>query len=164
MATTYDKIATTTLGSAGTITFSSIPSTYTDLKLVFVAQMDSGYQAYWLRFNSDSGTNYSTTYLTGNGATASSGRTTSGTKIILGQRSGQPNVFTMYQIDLFSYAGSTYKTSLISEAADINGAGNASGQVNLWSSTSAITSINLLPATGNFSTGTTATLYGILKA
>jgi hypothetical protein len=43
MATTYEKIATTTLGTAAaTFTFSSIPATYTDLRLVVVMQVDTG--------------------------------------------------------------------------------------------------------------------------
>ena len=72
---TYTPIATTTLGSAATsYTFTSIPSTYTDLVLVGNLSSSSNTNIS-IRINSDSGTNYSNTYLTGvNGTGASSAR------------------------------------------------------------------------------------------
>jgi len=71
---TYTPIATTTLGSSATsYTFTSIPSTYTDL--VIVAQIKGDTTTYLnLRFNGDTGSNYSRTTLSGNGSTASSER------------------------------------------------------------------------------------------
>ena len=70
---TYTPIATTTLGSAATsYTFTSIPSTYTDLVLVGNLSSSSNTNIS-IRIYSDSGTNYSNTYLTGvNGTGASS--------------------------------------------------------------------------------------------
>ena len=52
---TYTPIATTTLGSAGTITFSSIPSTYTDLVIVLNGNGSrvAGTDDTGLRLNSD---------------------------------------------------------------------------------------------------------------
>jgi hypothetical protein len=58
MATTYEKIQSTTLGSATTaINFNSIAASWTDLKIVLVAKTTSGNADVYLRFNSDSGTN-----------------------------------------------------------------------------------------------------------
>ena len=75
MASTYTPIATTTLGSnQSTVTFSSIPSTYTDLVLVCNATVSSANGTWYLEFNSDTGTNYSATVLKGNGTAASSDR------------------------------------------------------------------------------------------
>ena len=70
MAATYEPIATTTLGSSqGTITFSSIPSTYTDL--VIVMNYSNGSSEYpSLQFNGDTGNNYSWRDLGGNGTSA----------------------------------------------------------------------------------------------
>jgi hypothetical protein len=73
---------------------------------------------------------------------------------------------TLIEADIFSYAGSTNKTVLNKVATDKNGSGGVEYNVGLWRSTSAITSISLtLEASAqDFPVGTTATLYGILKA
>lgn len=169
MASTYSPIATQTLGSAAnSITFSSIPNTYTDLRLVFVANgVSAGGMA--MQFNSDTSNNYSTTYLTGNGSGAYSGAITNNPYVLLGGyyvgiSSSLPN---LQEIDIFSYAGSTYKTTLHRYSADQNGSGESASNVSLWRSTSAITSIKLsIPnsVSYTFGAGTTATLYGIKAA
>jgi hypothetical protein len=162
---TYEPIATQTLGTAvTTITFSSIPATYTDLRLVLNVPTTSVARSVYVRLNSDTGTNYSGTYLQGNGATATSARTTSAAQIEFGNATSTtlPSLFTA---DIFSYAGSTFKTLLASAATDRNGTGVTDNRVQLWRSTSAITTILLLlSSTGNFDIGTTATLYGIKAA
>lgn len=69
MAATYEPIATTTAsGSSSSITFSSISSAYTDLVLVANASVTSGSDTAILRFNGDTGSNYSRTFLSGNGS------------------------------------------------------------------------------------------------
>jgi hypothetical protein len=166
MPATYEPIATTTLGSAAsTITFSSIPSTYTDLRIVLVT-VTSTTNYPRLRYNSDSGANYSDTYLYGNGSSATSGRNTGNTKIVVPQGgSTSTTVPTFFTYDIFSYAGSTNKTCLITCQTDQNGSGNVERNVGLWRSTSAITTIELgLDNAGNYNSGTTATLYGIKAA
>ena len=153
-------IATTTLGAAAsTITFSSIPGTYTDLRLVVLGIDGTGNFA--LRFNSDSGTNYSRTYMQGDGTSAISARNTSTIRAPIGNV--YPDQFSICEVDIFSYAGSTNKTLLYKGSADQNGSGTIQVGVDLWRSTSAITSIQIVNDTGgNFDIGTTATLYGIL--
>ena len=161
MPATYEPIATTTLGSAAaSITFSSIAGTYTDLRLVLVGNNGVGSNTTRLRFNSDTGTNYSRTFLEGDGTTASSGRNTSGTSILVGDNR---TTIGMQTIDIFSYAGSTYKTVLCTTSNDTNGAGTVNRTVGLWRSTAAITSVEFSLA-DPFSIGTTATLYGIKNA
>lgn len=166
MAATYTPIATTTLGSAGTITFSSIPGTYTDLKLIFSGTVASANQIY-LRFNNDSTTTYSITQLNGNGTSATSGSGTNTNQLVLVGLVGSNASTTIpnfVNVDIFNYAGSTFKTSLFSTSNDLNGSGDSAASVGMWRSTSAITSINLSAAGGNFNAGTTATLYGIKAA
>ena len=165
MPATYSAIATTTLGSAAsTITFSSIPGTYTDLRLVLVGTGSLGSDIR-IRFNSDTGTNYSYTELDGNGSTTQSTRATSQTFIKLTTRWGiSDTVPTMHTTDVFSYAGSTNKTILNNLSGDFNGTGSIEVLVGLWRSTSAINTITFSLSSGNYSSGTTATLYGILKA
>jgi hypothetical protein len=164
MATTYEKIATTTLGSAAAdITFTSIPATYTDLRIVWLGTATGGGVDFYLRFNSDTGTNYSGTYLYGDGSSAGSQRVTSenAARLSFGLSSTIP---TTTQIDIFSYTGSTFKTLLSAFSNDFNGSGETRRSVHLWRSTSAVTSITLSPSSSTFASGTTATLYGILKA
>ena len=166
MPATYEPIATTTLGSASaTITFSSIPSTYTDLILVAaLIPADAGYP--YMRINSDSGTNYSNTRIIGNGTAASSSRATSNTEgfVATGYNANNYTKPVLHTLHFFNYAGSTFKTHLAEASMDGNGAGDVQRGVGLWRSTSAITSISLLKAAGTWSTGSTATLYGILRA
>ncbi len=165
MATTYDKIATTTLGSAATnITFSSIPATYTDLRLVFVGTGTSSVGLYG-RFNNDSGSNYSFTELFGQGSGAFSSRLSNLSYIDLeSQRNLSTTIPVLKILDVFSYAGSTFKTSLYSESFDQDGSGVALSMVHLWRSTSAINEIKLYVNSSTIAAGSTATLYGILKA
>lgn len=151
-------IATTTLGSAASsITFNSISSAYTDLRLVIVASASSG--DVQLQFNSDTGSNYSRTYIYGTGSSAGS-FSGANTSFVYLDGAGLSTTPKMYTADIFSYAGSTYKTFLYTGSEDNNGSGQVLRGVALWRSTSAITSIYLYGAT--FAIGTTATLYGIL--
>jgi hypothetical protein len=164
MPATYEPIATTTLGSAtATISFTSISASYTDIRVVLVGSHETTATTLRMQVNSDTGTNYSYTELIGDGATASSSRGTSSSRINCGNanfNNTQPSLIT---VDWFSYAGSTNKTCLVTASQDRNGSGSVLRTVGLWRSTSAITSVQLFPATGNFAAGTTATLYGILK-
>ena len=163
MPATYEPIATTTLSSAAaSISFSSISSAYTDLRLVMTYTCSTSSYAY-VRINSDTGTNYSRTQISGDGSTATSIRGTSQDKMVppVGATTTTP---VMYTADFFSYAGSTNKTSLWTGSSDFNGSGTVGRQVYLWRSTSAISSLQITSNAGNFEIGTTATLYGILKA
>lgn len=171
MPATYEPIATTTLGSAAsTITFSSIPATYTDLRLVFFTNNTrSAGGGYQLLINGDSGANYSQTTLRGDGSSASSSRATSVNQVDgWNDQFGStiPNNFLLATYDFMSYAGSTYKTCLVTGSYDYNGSGSVLRFVNLWRNTSAITSLtlNAIFASTNFAVGTTATLYGIKAA
>lgn len=163
MASTYEPIATTTLGSAAaTITLSSIPSTYTDLRIVIFHTANSDTRDY-LQFNSDTGTNYSRTILYGNGTSAATSRATSQSLMTVAPNSNTSTTFTTY--DVFNYAStSVYKTVLGTASLDANGSGWTCVGVNLWRSTSAINSITINGNGTNYSTGTMVTIYGIKAA
>lgn len=161
MATTYEPIATTTLSSAASsVTFSSIASTYTDLVIVISGSQSGGSGDFiGLQYNSDTASNYSNTYVLGNGTAASSGRAANNTNSRFGAfYSDQCNAIVSIQ----NYANATtYKTAL----GRSNSAGNNTiAMVNLWRSTAAITSVKVLIETNNFATGSTFTLYGIKAA
>jgi hypothetical protein len=160
MPSTYEPIATTTLGSAtNSVTFSSIAGTYTDL-LVIVAGTTGTLSGVNVQFNSDTGTNYSRTIIYGTGSTAASGRSSSTNQIGSGTIATSQSIC---RINVMNYANSTtYKTTLSrSDAAS----DELLSVVGLWRSTSAITAIKVAadPAT-TFSTGSTFTLYGIKAA
>jgi len=166
MATaTYDLIASQTLGSAASsITFSSIAASWTDLRLVLTYQGSAALLPAF-RFNSDTASNYSITSLYGDGSSAASNKAVSQT--ILDDANsystvGQPG---LTNVNIFSYAGSTYKTILMQSSSDHNGSGYVSNSVGLWRSTSAITTITITDYSGlSFGSGTTANLYGIRAA
>lgn len=163
---TYEPIATQTLGSAAaSITFSSIPATYTDLRVVWTNYFISGVGNSWIQFNGDAGTNYSLTCISGNGTTVYSTTLTNAARVgpsVYSGPSSSTNPFAT--TDIFSYAGSTYKTVLSTVSADNNGSGWVERTVGLWRSTAAITSITLSANGQTFNAGTTATLYGIKAA
>lgn len=165
MAVTYEPIATTTLGStASTITFSSISGSYTDLRLVIVGISGTSTNIA-LRFNSDTGSNYSRTRLISTGSSVSSTVASNDTEIDLNRENLSTTIPSLYAVDIFSYSGSTFKTLLCSCNEDRNGSGSVVSTVGMWRSTSAITTILLTTLSGDtFGIGTTATLYGILRA
>ena len=165
-AQTYEPIATTTLGSAAaSITFSSISSAYTDLRIVIIGTGNSASIAQ-LRFNGVStGSTYSSTYMYGNGTSAlTSSRTARSGGIDFFEGSVSTTIPTFSTIDIFSYTGSTYKTCLITGSLDQNGSGKTERITGLWSSTAAITTVALVGNGMNWAAGTRATLYGIKAA
>lgn len=167
MPATYEPIATTTLSSAATsITFSSIPNTYTDLRIVLVVTGSSAASNVRVRYNSDTGSNYSSTWIRGNGTAAASSRRTGGSSLYFTETTATSTTIpSFFTLDIFSYASSTYKTSLSTSSQDYNGSGTTETAVGLWSSTSAIDTILISTLTAaTFSIGTTATLYGIKAA
>lgn len=161
MASTYEPIATTTLGtSAATITFSSIPSTYTDLIMVFRGNNDAGAnRAGYIRFNGDSGTNYSYTLVQGDGSSAGSGRDSSIAQSFFANVLGD-NTTAITQI--MNYNNTTTNKTFVSRGSSASAVVQAI--VGLWRSTSAINSITLSLNASNYASGTIVTLYGIKAA
>ena len=163
MATTYEPIATTTLGSnQTTIDFTSISGAYTDLILVFNGTNATSNNGMVLRFNSDTGSNYSETYIYGNGTSALSSFGSSQTRVQVGTDVGSSRATVIVSINNYSNT-TTYKTTL--------GRGSSAGTtadatVGLWRNTAAITAIQcrLGAGTSSFSSGSTFTLYGIKAA
>jgi hypothetical protein len=160
MPSTYEPIATTTISGTSTtsVTFSSITGTYTDLVIVMGFQLSANDEVD-ITFNSDTGANYSRTYMEGNGSTAASARGSALNAIaILGRGTQMTNL-----IQIMNYSNTTtYKTLLarFSSAADIIGA-----EVGLWRNTAAITSVTLnLRTSKTYTAGSVITLYGIKAA
>ena len=158
MTATYEKIATTTLGSAtNSVSFTSISGSYTDLVLV-VNGAQSSANSCGIRFNSDSGSNYSSTRLGGDGGSALSNLFTNNNMAYTFIQYTSQNA-TIFNIMNYSNT-TTYKTVL----SRFNNAANfVAAYVALWRSTAAITSLSVqdVDGTTNFAIGCTFTLYGI---
>ena len=164
-SSTYTPIATTTLGSAAaSYTFSSIPSTYTDIVLVASATPSTSAYLGYIVLNGDSGSNYSETLLYGTGSVAGSNRESNRTKGYVGNwtTANATSSPTVYQIHFQNYSNTTTYKTFISRSADAGTETNA--VVNLWRSTAAINSIGFSVNSGNIAAGSTFTLYGIQSA
>jgi hypothetical protein len=159
MASTYDKIATQTLGSAAaSVTFSSISGSYTDLVLIANGSTSTATGNVRIQMNSDTAANYSNTRVLGDGSAASSARESSvGSAAIGDWGTDRCLLITNFQ----NYSNSTTNKTVISRS---NSEGYVSAYVGLWRSTSAITSIVIFKNSANFTTGSTFTLYGIKAA
>lgn len=170
MPTTYEPISTQTLvGTSSAVTFSSISGSYTDLVVVVSVNATTGGPLTRIRFNGDTGTNYSWTALNGNGSTAASTRAASQTQGYLCSYSTIPiaaNTFSTMIASIQNYSNSTTYKTCISRAAT-QGAPTYNGAeavVSLWRNTDAITSIEIAPTSSTFAAGSTFTLYGIKAA
>lgn len=164
MPATYDVISTQTLGTAAaTVTFSSIPQTYTDLVLVLLVGASTGGNAMKLELNGDTASNYSTTYLAGNGTSAISSRTTTNTTMrLFHETSSVTTIVNMAIINFLNYSNTTTYKTMLSRS---NSTGGTEAEVNLWRSTAAITSFNCYWGSGyTFPVGSTFTLYGVKAA
>ena len=165
MAATYEPIASTTLGSAASsVTLSALPTTYTDLIVVLWGQgTDINARSHALRFNSDTGSNYSVTLLDGNGTTASSSRASSQVLAFVGAMAKSTDSPSPTIVHVMSYANTNVYKTILSESA--LPALNVRRYVNLWRSTAAIDSITWLRNDGtNIAAGGQMSIYGIKAA
>jgi hypothetical protein len=162
---TYEAIATQTLGSVATsVTFSSIPQTYTDLVIVCTpTRVTTGAEELVFKFNSVSDF-YSSTILTGDGSTATSFRSSNQTYALVNYNSNVSQTQTTQIYHLMNYANTTTFKTLIGRGSTASSGTEAA--VVLWRQTSAVTSITALlkNGTNNFAIGSTFSLYGILAA
>ena len=166
MANTFELIASSTVGSGGvvSISFSSIPATYTDLVLQLslrsaAAGVNPGLI---LKFNSV-GTGYSSRNVYGTGSGTGSYSDTSGEIGVLAGNLATASVFGNGAIYIPNYAGSTNK-SFSADTVNENNATSASDflYAGLWSNTAAITSIQITEGgANNFLQYSTAYLYGV---
>ena len=168
----YASIATQTVGSGGasSITFSSIPSTYTHLQVRFSwSDSASGTPNSSLSFNNDRTSNYAWHYLNGDGSSASAGYGLSRGEILLGQNGGSGNSskFSTAIVDILDYTNiNKNKVTRTLTGYDNNGSGGVFFISGLYlggtigNSSNIITSLTLSP-TSNFVQYTSAALYGI---
>jgi hypothetical protein len=167
MPVTYEPIATSSPNGTTLVTFSSIPATYTDLRLVATVLGASQGNDVFMYFNGDTVGTYDQNFLTNNGTSAYPGNYQN-TQYYLSAPFNytSTNQQMLITTDIMAYASARHKTMLtqVSMPPYYSGA-SAYFQtaVAIWKSTAAITSLTVRCGV-NFVTGTTLTLYGIKAA
>lgn len=151
MASALVALATTTLtSSSATVTFSSIPGTYRDLRIVWFAGSAGGNQDIGVKFNTLTGTSH--VFMAGFGSS-----TGSGTGADLMGYVNSPGLLN--QVDILDYAQTDkHKSGVIRYGADSNFAAAAAFR---WANTAAITSIQLYLGSSSFTAGSVFSLYGV---
>ena len=179
VSTSYESIATVSVGSGGqsTITFSSIPATFEHLQIRAILRNTSGSSGskdLFMNFNGDTSTNYRQyKVLFGDGssaASAASGTSTAATNKISPahflEDGNTASIYNAFVCDILDYRNTNkYKVTRSLTGQDLNGSGRLNLFSGLWQSTSAITSIDLTVEGGNnFKQYTQFALYGIKGA
>ncbi len=159
----YELISTAYgTGSSGTITFSSIPSTYKHLQIRLTNKnTNNAYDVLYLRFNGDSATNYSyhTLYGSGTSVASSSGSSTTFARLTGGN--GTVDGYTASVVDVLDY-GNTSKNTTVRVLDGYSGASpRIFIQSGAWRNTAAVTSISITDSDSNFTTASRFSLYGI---
>lgn len=172
MANTYVNIASTTLSSSqATITFGSIPSTYTDLVIHYSARnTDTGITYLNLYINTQSATGlFSQTRLTGNGSTVTSDRLSSydfSLRHSVDSSSNTANTFGIGEIYIPNYTGAYNKPHYsfsVQEDNSISTNAIVNQVAALWRNTATISTLYLTSTGGSFVSGSSFYLYGIKK-
>ena len=172
-ANSYESIATVTVGSGGSssISFSSIPSTYKHLQIrgILRGSRASGNDILGIQFNGDTtSSNYGSHRLIGDGASAAASFQATSTYSStwasdMPAASATANIFNGVFIDVLDYTNtSKNKVGRSLGGYDANGSGDMYFGSQLWLSTSAVTSITLVPVFGSgFAQYSTFALYGV---
>jgi len=163
----YESIATVTgNGSATSLNFSSITSAYSHLQIRWISYDGTG-NALYLRFNDDSGNNYTFHQVYGNGSTAAAGGFTSQSGEYIGFQGYNGSSYrTTGIVDILDYANANkYKTTRSIFGADFNNTqtGYVMLNSNLWLNSAAITKITIYSSTA-FDANSQFALYGIKAA
>jgi hypothetical protein len=171
MPNTFELIASSTVGAGGAsaITFSSIPSTYTDLCVQLSVRSAASAGDDQLRININGagvGSNFSLRGIQGSGSSVSSGNSTTGW-IVGGANANNntANTFTSIQVYFPNYTSSNNKSMSIDSVME-NNATTAYAELNaaLYSNSSAINSLAFLFPSANLVQYSTAYLYGVKNA
>lgn len=168
-STSYESISTTTVGAGGSsfVEFTSIPNTYKHLQVRMLTRgsISATGTNVNVQFNSDTGNNYITHWLDGNGTTALGENSGTTNLIYLGYGSGanaSANVFGSSVWDILDYTNTNKATTCRSLCGfDNNGSGFVALISGLWTSTAAVTSLKISPNSGTFSQYSSFALYGI---
>lgn len=165
------KIAENVLVAAtGSVTFSSIPTTFRTLQLVAVVRGDAAasFVEMRLRFNGDTASNYDSQQVAGNASTTAAFESIGATSSQVGEfaaataAAGSCGIYTItipwYNNTLFhKMYTSSHGLSLATSTTGVH----SKHWAGRWRSTSAVNSITLLALSGNFIIGSSFALYGM---
>jgi len=160
MASALTPIAWQSLSSAtATVTFSSIPGTYRDLRVVIQGLGPAGGAQAILRFNGDTASNYSQVDAVGTGSVTGS-NTNSGTSILHTIAASENSTnYSLYTADVLDYSATDKHKTLLSRW------GRADTAVEMdaarWASTAAVTSVSFTIYGATWSAGSIFALYGV---
>lgn len=162
MGVTHKLINKVTVGSGGasTVTFNSIPQTYTDLRLIISSRNTGTSNGISILFNGVN-TNQSNKRIYANGSSVPS---YSGSDIIvyMNNTNHTANVFDSVDCYIANYTIAYNKPVLIENITETDGPGNEMALIGgLWADSAAITSITLSVSGNNFAQNSTFQLYGI---
>jgi len=165
----YESIATVTVGAGGSssISFTSIPSTYTHLQIKGIARDASSNGEIKIEFNSDTTTtNYRKHVLYGDGSSAYASSSNNNTCSPIAYSGQTANAFEAIIIDILDYANTNKNTTIRTLfGKDLNGSGDVGLHSNLWVNTNAVSQIDLKVVGGsNFAQYSQFALYGIKGA
>jgi hypothetical protein len=165
MATTFEAIATVTVGSGGAanIEFTSIPGTYTDLVVKVSGRSTSTSTGADITFNNNS-TSYTNRRLYGTGSSTGSdtNSTTFVSNTMIVDSSYTANTFGNGEFYIPNYTSSNNKSVSVDGVTENNSStALMMFTASLWSNSAAITSIKITPVLGSLTQYSTATLYGI---
>jgi hypothetical protein len=174
MANTMTLISTATVGSGGaaTISFTSIPSTYTDLKVIYCFKPPAGDVGIKINFNSTT-SGYSDIYIQALNTTSTPSALAKGTNVFAGVAAyggaiadsslSSGNLFNNAELYVPNYTASQYKAFVVSNVGEADrNLGFIEEISSLWSNNAAIDRIDFtVNGGGNFAQYSTASLYGI---
>ena len=161
----FESIATTTVGSGGSssVSFTSIPSTYTHLQIRALGRTTGNSRRLKVQFNSDTtATNYRQHGLYGDGSAAYAETANNNNILYFPESAYQANVFGVGIVDILDYTNTNkYTTLRILHGHDDNGSGYIFLSSCLWMNTNAITSITIVPDNANIAQYSHFALYGV---
>lgn len=164
MASAQVALGTLTLSSGqSSVTFSSIPATYRDLQIVVSFAMSGTGSASRLRFNGDTGANYSGVWMGGQGSSTASGSESNATgSRVIGYSVGPTTGQQTFTLSVMDYSATDKHKSALSRYSDAGG--DVQATATRWASNAAVTSVTIYDVLGqSFVTGSVFSIYGIVS-
>lgn len=166
LASVPQLIQSSILSSSQASIIINVPSGYNHLQCVFTVKCDAGSaQFVRLRLNGDTSSNYTWERLTGNNTTvAGTNATATDTSIEIGVTSSAADTANYFGVGGFTVgniASAVFKPVASYFQGSLGAANAWTGTAGgIWLSTSAVTSVTVFPASGNFIAGSSLSIYG----
>lgn len=155
----YHALAHATLTSAQpSVTFSSIPSGYRDLRLIVNGQTTGALNNLQVQLNGDAGSNYLSVRMLGDGSSASAAAPSALTYMQFGDIG---TLETLITGDIMDYSTTDRHKPALIRGNNASSGGVVTAYASRWASNTAVTAIKLTAGAGSFAIGCTFTLYGV---